>query len=60
MNFELQEDIEEFERTVDDSVVFYQHQVLCTTLSGNPCPILTLTSQPANVGNGMQYDKSLH
>ena len=60
MNFELQEDIEELERSVDDSAVFYQRQVLCTTLSGNPCPILTLTSQPVNVEKGVQYNKYLH
>ena len=35
-----------WDRTVDHSQVFFRNQTLCTTISGNPVPVLTITAQP--------------
>ncbi|XP_069480385.1 cytosolic carboxypeptidase 4 [Ambystoma mexicanum] len=34
------------EQGVDHRKVFFKQQVLCSTLSGNPCPIVTITATP--------------
>ena len=28
------------------SRIYYNHQILCTTLSGHPCPLITVTNIP--------------
>lgn len=41
----IQADLEEFEQNVDYSTMYYFRQALCTSLSGNVCPLLTITSR---------------
>ncbi|XP_053742457.1 cytosolic carboxypeptidase 4 isoform X2 [Synchiropus splendidus] len=38
------------QKSVDPAQVFFQQQVLCTTLTGNPCPVVTITACPASRG----------
>ena len=40
----VQFDLREAEVSVDHSTILYHHQTLCTTLTGNPCPLITITS----------------
>nr|XP_020819087.1 cytosolic carboxypeptidase 4 [Phascolarctos cinereus] len=34
------------ETSVNRKKVYFQHQVLCQTLGGNPCPLVTITAMP--------------
>uniref|UniRef100_A0A4X2KDT3 tubulin-glutamate carboxypeptidase n=1 Tax=Vombatus ursinus TaxID=29139 RepID=A0A4X2KDT3_VOMUR len=34
------------EKSVNRKKVYFQHQVLCQTLGGNPCPLVTITAMP--------------
>ncbi|XP_074090237.1 cytosolic carboxypeptidase 4 isoform X2 [Macrotis lagotis] len=34
------------EKNVNHKKVYFQHQVLCQTLGGNPCPLVTITAMP--------------
>ncbi|XP_072473821.1 cytosolic carboxypeptidase 4-like [Notamacropus eugenii] len=34
------------EKSVNHKKVYFQHQVLCQTLGGNPCPLVTITAMP--------------
>ncbi|XP_037308586.2 cytosolic carboxypeptidase 4 isoform X2 [Pungitius pungitius] len=36
------------QKSVDPATVFFQQQVLCCTLAGNPCPVVTITACPAS------------
>ncbi|KAM8892295.1 cytosolic carboxypeptidase 4 isoform 2-T2 [Spinachia spinachia] len=36
------------QESVDPDRVFFQQQVLCCTLAGNPCPVVTITACPAS------------
>ncbi|XP_029290026.1 cytosolic carboxypeptidase 4 [Cottoperca gobio] len=36
------------QKSVDPAKVFFQQQVLCGTLAGNPCPLVTITACPAS------------
>uniref|UniRef100_G3NBD9 Peptidase M14 domain-containing protein n=1 Tax=Gasterosteus aculeatus aculeatus TaxID=481459 RepID=G3NBD9_GASAC len=38
------------QNSVDPAKVFFQQQVLCCTLAGNPCPAVTITARPASRG----------
>ncbi|XP_068595082.1 cytosolic carboxypeptidase 4 [Brachionichthys hirsutus] len=38
------------QKSVDPAQVFFQQQVLCCSLSGNPCPVVTITACPASRG----------
>ncbi|XP_034391112.1 cytosolic carboxypeptidase 4 [Cyclopterus lumpus] len=38
------------QKSVDPAKVFFQQQVLCGTLAGNPCPMVTITACPASRG----------
>ncbi|KAM9808087.1 LOW QUALITY PROTEIN: cytosolic carboxypeptidase 4 [Neosynchiropus ocellatus] len=38
------------QKSVDPAQVFFQQQVLCSTLTGNPCPMVTITACPASRG----------
>ncbi|XP_077953995.1 cytosolic carboxypeptidase 4-like isoform X2 [Gasterosteus aculeatus] len=38
------------QNSVDPAKVFFQQQVLCCTLAGNPCPVVTITARPASRG----------
>ena len=40
----VQFDLREAEESVDHSTILYHHQTLCTTLTGNTCPLITITS----------------
>ncbi|KAK2841772.1 hypothetical protein Q5P01_011972 [Channa striata] len=36
------------QKSVDPAKVFFQQQILCSTLSGNTCPVITITACPAS------------
>ncbi|XP_069909561.1 cytosolic carboxypeptidase 4 [Oryctolagus cuniculus] len=36
------------ERSVDRRQVYFRREVLCHTLGGNPCPLVTITAMPAS------------
>ncbi|XP_068458594.1 cytosolic carboxypeptidase 4 [Clinocottus analis] len=38
------------QEALDPATVFFQQQVLCGTLTGNPCPVVTVTACPASRG----------
>ncbi len=42
-----QSDLTDLERDLDSSVVYYVRQSLCTTLGGNDCPLVTISSPPS-------------
>ena len=43
-----QTDLLQFEAELSPSDVYYRHQTLCSTLKGNACPIITVTSKEEN------------
>jgi hypothetical protein len=42
----VQTHLSQWEGQVDQNQVFYRHQTLCETISGNSVPLLTITAQP--------------
>uniref|UniRef100_A0A3P8TRP2 tubulin-glutamate carboxypeptidase n=1 Tax=Amphiprion percula TaxID=161767 RepID=A0A3P8TRP2_AMPPE len=38
------------QKSVDPAKVFFQQQILCGTLAGNSCPLVTITACPASKG----------
>ncbi|XP_028286731.1 cytosolic carboxypeptidase 4 [Parambassis ranga] len=38
------------QKSVDPAKVFFQQQILCSTLAGNSCPMVTITARPASRG----------
>uniref|UniRef100_A0A3B5ACI9 tubulin-glutamate carboxypeptidase n=1 Tax=Stegastes partitus TaxID=144197 RepID=A0A3B5ACI9_9TELE len=38
------------QKSVDPATVFFRQQILCGTLAGNPCPLVTITACPASKG----------
>ncbi|KAG5849110.1 hypothetical protein ANANG_G00106540 [Anguilla anguilla] len=42
----LQTHLQMLEQSVDPSKVFFRQQSLCSTLGGNPCPLVTVTACP--------------
>ncbi|KAI3370896.1 hypothetical protein L3Q82_007405 [Scortum barcoo] len=38
------------QKSVDPAKVFFQQQILCGTLAGNSCPVVTITACPASRG----------
>lgn len=38
--------LEILERSIDRREVYFRHDVLCQTLGGNPCPLVTITAFP--------------
>lgn len=38
------------QKSVDPAKVFFRQQILCGTLAGNPCPLVTITACPASGG----------
>ncbi|XP_072769967.1 cytosolic carboxypeptidase 4 [Nerophis lumbriciformis] len=37
-------------RSIDPTKIYFRQQILCATLAGNPCPIVTITGCPASKG----------
>uniref|UniRef100_A0A667WIV0 tubulin-glutamate carboxypeptidase n=1 Tax=Myripristis murdjan TaxID=586833 RepID=A0A667WIV0_9TELE len=46
----LQTHLQALRHSVDPAKVFFRQQTLCTSLAGNPCPLLTITACPASRG----------
>ncbi|KAK1888032.1 Cytosolic carboxypeptidase 4, partial [Dissostichus eleginoides] len=44
----LKANLKLLQRSVDPTKVFFQQQVLCSTLAGNSCPVVTITACPAS------------
>ncbi|KAI4824926.1 hypothetical protein KUCAC02_020639 [Chaenocephalus aceratus] len=44
----LKANLKLLQRSVDPTKVFFQQQVLCSTLAGNVCPVVTITACPAS------------
>ena len=40
----IQGDLYDFENSLNRLKIFYNREVLCTTLNGNNCPIITITA----------------
>ncbi|CAL8293312.1 unnamed protein product, partial [Boreogadus saida] len=46
----LQSHLQVLGRSVDPAKVFFRQQTLCSSLAGNPCPLVTITACPASRG----------
>ncbi|XP_010785411.1 cytosolic carboxypeptidase 4-like [Notothenia coriiceps] len=44
----LKANLKLLQRSVDPTKVFFQQQALCSSLAGNPCPVVTITACPAS------------
>ncbi|MFT7813938.1 cytosolic carboxypeptidase 4-like [Arapaima gigas] len=44
----LQTHLQILQESVDPQKIFYQQQSLCSTMGGNPCPVVTITACPAS------------
>ncbi|XP_039988057.1 cytosolic carboxypeptidase 4 [Xiphias gladius] len=44
----LKSHLKVLEKSLDPAKVFFRQQILCSTLAGNPCPVVTITACPAS------------
>ncbi|XP_060741894.1 cytosolic carboxypeptidase 4 isoform X1 [Tachysurus vachellii] len=44
----LQSHLQMMQHSIDPQKIFFRHQILCNTLGGNACPLITITATPTS------------